>query len=79
MAQYLYLHVLVQLGYYDNPTTYFNAKYTMWQIDPSGRMRDRFAFKDTRSSYKIYLRRKELEIANPDIKFLLKKLWQKEN
>jgi carboxypeptidase C (cathepsin A) len=31
MAQNPYLKVLIQSGYYDGATTYFNAKYTMWQ------------------------------------------------
>ena len=51
MAQNPYLKVLVQSGYYDGATTYFNAKYTMWQTDPSGRMKDRFFFKGYRSKF----------------------------
>jgi hypothetical protein len=31
-----YLHLLVQSGYYDGACDYFNAKYNMWQMDPSG-------------------------------------------
>ena len=42
MAQNPYLKVLIQSGYYDGATTYFNAKYTQWQVDPSGLMKDRF-------------------------------------
>jgi carboxypeptidase C (cathepsin A) len=42
MAQNPYLKVLIQSGYYDGATTYFAAKFTMWQVDPSGRMKDRF-------------------------------------
>ena len=45
MAQNPYLRLLVQSGYYDGATTYFDAKYTMWQLDPSGRMKDRMDFK----------------------------------
>ncbi len=63
MAQNPYLHVLVQSGYYDSTTTYFNAKYTMWQIEPSGRMRDRFEFKGYHSGHIMYLRKEELEKA----------------
>mgnify|MGYP000589486791 FL=1 len=51
MAQNPYLKVLIQSGYYDGATTYFNAKYTMWQTDPSGRMKDRFYFKGYRSGH----------------------------
>jgi len=35
MAENPYMKVLFQSGYYDGATTYFNAKYTMWQVDPS--------------------------------------------
>ena len=46
MAQNPYLNVLIQSGYYDGATTYFQAKYTMWQVDPSGKMKDRLSSKD---------------------------------
>ncbi|WP_405268693.1 S10 family peptidase [Cellulophaga sp. Ld12] len=73
MAQNPYLNVLVQSGYYDGATTYFNAKYTMWQVDPSGRMRDRFEFKGYRSGHMMYLRKEDLKNANDDIRaFILK-------
>ena len=73
MAQNPYLNVLVQSGYYDGATTYFNAKYTMWQIDPSGRMKDRFEFKGYRSGHMMYLRREDLKQANDDLRnFILR-------
>lgn len=75
MAQNPYLNVLVQSGYYDGATTYFNAKYTMWQVDPSGRMKDRFEFKGYRSGHMMYLRREDLQKANDDIRaFILRTL-----
>lgn len=73
MAQNPYLHVMFQSGYYDGATTYFNAKYTMWQIDPSGRMRERFSFKGYRSGHMMYLRRDDLKLANDDLRaFILR-------
>ena len=73
MAQNPYLNVLVQSGYYDGATTYFNAKYTMWQVDPSGRMKDRFEFKGYRSGHMMYLRREDLKAANDDLRaFILR-------
>ena len=72
MAQNPYLKVLVQSGYYDGATTYFNAKYTMWQVDPSGRMKDRFTFKGYRSGHMMYLRREDLKNANDDIREFIK-------
>ena len=73
MAQNPYLNVLVQSGYYDGATTYFNAKYTMWQIDPSGRMKDRFEFKGYRSGHMMYLRREDLQKANDDIRAFIQR------
>lgn len=68
MAQNPYLKVLVQSGYYDGATTYFNAKYTMWQVDPSGKMKDRFYFKGYRSGHMMYLRNEDLQKSNDDLR-----------
>ena len=73
MAQNPYLNVMVQSGYYDGATTYFNAKYTMWQVDPSGRMKDRFSFKGYKSGHMMYLRREDLKTANDDIRDFIKR------
>jgi len=73
MAQNPYLHVLIQSGYYDGATTYFQAKYTMWQVDPSGRMKDRFEFKGYRSGHMMYLRREDLKKANDDIRAFIQR------
>ena len=73
MAQNPYLNVLVQSGYYDGATTYFNAKYTMWQVDPSGRMKDRFEFRGYRSGHMMYLRREDLQKANNDLRAFIKR------
>ncbi|MEB8329223.1 carboxypeptidase [Flavobacteriaceae bacterium KMM 6897] len=72
MAQNPYLKVMFQSGYYDGATTYFNAKYTMWQIDHSGRMKDRFSFNGYRSGHMMYLRREDLQKANSDIREFIK-------
>jgi carboxypeptidase C (cathepsin A) len=68
MAQNPYLHVMVQSGYYDGATTYFDAKYTMWHLDHSGRMKDRLRFEGYRSGHMMYLRAEDLETANEDIR-----------
>ena len=72
MAQNPYLKILVQSGYYDGATTYFNAKYTMWQTDPSGRMKDRFFFKGYRSGHMMYLRNEDLKKSNDDLREFIK-------
>lgn len=72
MAQNPYLKVMFQSGYYDGATTYFNAKYTMWQLDPSGRMKDRLSFKGYRSGHMMYLRREDLSKSTDDIRDFIK-------
>lgn len=72
MAQNPYLHTMVQSGYYDGATKYFDAKYTMWQIDPSGKMKDRFSFKGYKSGHMMYLRAEDLKNANDDIREFIK-------
>ena len=68
MAENPYLKVLFQSGYYDGATTYFNAKYTMWHVDPSGKLKNRFYFKGYRSGHMMYLRNEDLINANEDIR-----------
>ena len=72
MAQNPYLHVLTQSGYYDGATTYFAAKYTLSQIDPSGKMKDRLSFKGYRSGHMMYLRKEDLIKANEDLRVFIK-------
>ena len=73
MAQNPYLHVMAQSGYYDGATTYFAAKYTLSQIDPSGKMKDRMSFKGYRSGHMMYLRYEDLIKANDDLRDFIKK------
>lgn len=73
MAENPYLNVMIQSGYYDGACDYFNAKYSMWQMDPSGKMKDRFSWKGYRSGHMMYLRAEDLITANEDIReFILK-------
>jgi carboxypeptidase C (cathepsin A) len=73
MAQNPYLNVMVQSGYYDGATTYYDAKYTMWHIDPSGKMKDRLRFEGYRSGHMMYLREEDLATSNEHIRdFILK-------
>ncbi|HAW92034.1 MULTISPECIES: S10 family peptidase [unclassified Arsukibacterium] len=75
MAQNPYLQVLTQSGYYDGATNYFDAKYNMWQLDPSGKMKDRMSFKGYRSGHMMYLRAEDLKKSNDDLReFILNAL-----
>ncbi|WP_335965262.1 carboxypeptidase [Galbibacter sp. PAP.153] len=68
MAENPYLQVLYQAGYYDGACTYFNTKYSMWQLDPSGKMKDRLHFKGYRSGHMMYLRSEDLKAANNHVR-----------
>lgn len=68
MAQNPYLQVMIQSGYFDGATSYFDAKYTMWQMDPGGKMKDRLHFKGYRSGHMMYLRKEDLKTANDHIR-----------
>jgi carboxypeptidase C (cathepsin A) len=68
MAQNPYLNVMIQSGYYDGATNYFDAKYTLWQLDPSGKMKDRLSFKGYRSGHMMYLRHEDLQSSNNDLR-----------
>jgi len=68
MDQNPHLHVMIQSGYYDGGTDYFSAKYTMWNLDPSGKLRHRLHFKGYRSGHMMYLREEDLAVANEHIR-----------
>jgi carboxypeptidase C (cathepsin A) len=73
MAQNPYLNVMIQSGYYDGATTYFDAKYSMWQLDPSGKMKDRLRVEGYRSGHMMYLRAEDLVTSNDHIRDFIKK------
>ncbi|MGQ0561026.1 MAG: S10 family peptidase [Gemmatimonadota bacterium] len=68
MAENPFLHLMVQSGYYDGGTDYFSAKYTMWNMDPGGRLQQRMRFKGYRSGHMMYLRKPDLATSNEDIR-----------
>lgn len=72
MTQNPFLHLMVQSGYYDGATDYFGAKYTTWQMDPSGRLRDRIRFEGYRSGHMMYLRQEDLATSNEHIREFIK-------
>ena len=73
MSENPYLNVMVQSGYYDGGTPYFDAKYTIWNMDPSGKLQDRIRFEGYRSGHMMYLREEDLETANQDIREFIKR------
>jgi carboxypeptidase C (cathepsin A) len=77
MAENPYLHLLIQSGYYDGACDYFNAKYSMWQIDPSGKLKDRMSWEGYRSGHMMYLRKPDLEASNQSLREFIKKTLPK--
>ena len=72
MAQNPFLHTMIQSGYYDGATKYFDAKYTLSQIDPSGKMKDRLSFRGYRSGHMMYLRKEDLILSNDHLREFIK-------
>lgn len=72
MAENPFLHLLVQSGYYDGACDYFNAKYSMWQMDPGGKLKARMSWKGFRSGHMMYLRRADLSVANEQLREFIK-------
>ena len=68
IAENPFLNVLIQSGYYDGATTFSAAKYTIQQVDPSGKLKDRFTFKGYESGHMMYLRREDLQKSNQDLR-----------
>ncbi|MGH7447535.1 MAG: S10 family peptidase, partial [Longimicrobiales bacterium] len=68
MAANPFLHLFVQSGYFDGGTHYFGARYTMWNMDPGGRLRDRMRFQAYRSGHMMYLRQEDLASSNQHIR-----------
>jgi carboxypeptidase C (cathepsin A) len=72
MAENPYMHVMIQSGFFDGATQYFNAKYTLWHLDPSGKLKNRLHFKGYRSGHMMYLRHEDLKKANDDIRAFIR-------
>jgi len=68
MAQNSNLHLMVQSGYFDGGTDYFNAKYTMWNLDPGGELQNRMRFEGYESGHMMYLRQSDLVRSNEHIR-----------
>lgn len=72
MAINPFLHVMIQSGYYDGGTPYYDAKYTLRHLDRAGNMQDRLSFKVYESGHMMYMRAEVLGEAMQDIKDFIK-------
>jgi carboxypeptidase C (cathepsin A) len=72
IAENPYMHLLVQSGYFDGACDYFNAKYSMWQMDPSGKLKDRMHWEGYESGHMLYLRKEDAALATDNLRKFLK-------
>lgn len=78
MAQNPFLHLMVQSGYYDGACDFFNAQYSLWQMDPSGRLKDRISWKGLRTGHMVYMRKDDRATANEQLRqFILSSIPKK--
>ncbi len=68
IAQNPALHLLIQSGYFDGSCDYFDSKYTLWQLDPSGKLRDRLKWVGYKSGHMIYMRKDVMPLATEDLR-----------
>ena len=75
LAQNPSMHLLIQSGYFDGACDYFNAKYSLWQLDPSGRLKGRLKWEGYKSGHMVYLRKEVLPTASENLrKFILESI-----
>jgi carboxypeptidase C (cathepsin A) len=79
MTQNPYLHLLVQSGYFDGSCDYFDAKYTIAQLDPSGRLKSRLQWKGYKSGHMMYMSKEVLGAAADDLRVFIKESLPKKN
>jgi len=72
MAQNPYLHLLIQSGYFDGACDYFNAKYSLWQLDPSGKLKSRLKWEGYKSGHMLYLRKGDLATATENLRTFIR-------
>lgn len=68
MAQNPFMHLMVLSGYYDGACDFFNAKYSLWQMDPGGKLKDRISWKGFRTGHMVYMRKDDRVTANEDLR-----------
>jgi carboxypeptidase C (cathepsin A) len=66
------LHLFNQQGYFDNACTVAAAKYTLWQLDASGKLKDRIRFKAYKSGHMLYVRDQSMIQGNKDLRQFIK-------
>jgi len=79
IAENPFMHLLIQSGYYDGACDYFNAKYSLWQLDPSGKLKDRLHWEGYRSGHMMYLRKPDLVESTDNLRKFIREALPKPN
>jgi carboxypeptidase C (cathepsin A) len=58
--------------YYNGACDHFNAKYSLAQFDPSGKLKGRLHWEGYRSGHMLYLRKPDLETANENLRIFIR-------
>ncbi len=68
-----HMHLMVLSGYFDGACDYFNAKYSIWQINQSQKLSHRIEWHGFQSGHMMYLRKEDGKKAAQLIRDFLKK------
>jgi carboxypeptidase C (cathepsin A) len=75
IAENPHLHVLAQSGYYDGSCDYFDVRYTLGQLDPGGKLKNRIKWICYKSGHMIYMQKDARVSATADLrKFILESI-----
>ncbi|MGN6801336.1 MAG: S10 family peptidase [Ginsengibacter sp.] len=78
MAENPFLHLMVQSGYFDGACDFFNAQYSLWQMDPAGRLKDRITWHGLQTGHMVYMRKDDRATANEQLRqFILSSIPKK--
>jgi carboxypeptidase C (cathepsin A) len=75
MAQNPNLHVLAQSGYFDGSCDYLDVRYTLGQLDPGGKLKNRIKWVGYKCGHMIYMQKDARVAATEDLrKFILESI-----
>lgn len=67
------LHLLNQQGYFDGACDVLTARYTLWQLDRSGKLADRIDFTAYESGHMLYIRDESMIKGNEELRQFIEK------
>lgn len=62
------LQLLNQQGYYDGACDVLSAKYSLWHLDPTGKLQNRIHFTSYKSGHMLYVRKEDMIKGNEELR-----------